>query len=308
MKETDKLLRVEDMYKTYPGNGDGPKKVLENIDLHVSTGEFITVVGPSGCGKSTLLKIILGQEKQTSGTILLDGNPIGAPDTHRGIVYQKPMLFDHLTVIQQVMFGPRLRSGFLGYYQHNGELREKAMEYLEMVKLADDASKYPDELSGGMTQRVAIAQALIMEPRILLMDEPFSALDAETTECLEVEILEIYEKMKTSIFFVTHNLEQALFLGTRLIVLSKHYTDARGEKDSGGRAVKRGARIVTDFAVSGEDKVSSMAVKNSLRFRVMIDEIKNSYFNPKNLKRVTDFNLSHPDSFQTLTQEEVGGV
>ena len=172
------------------------------------------------------------------------------------------------------------------------------MHYLERAGLAAHADKYPHELSGGMQQRVAIAQALIKRPKILMMDEPFGALDPETREHMQVFLLELWESERMTIFFVTHDMEEAVYLGTRVVVLSQHYTDDRGE----GATVRRGARVVGDYALPSA--VNSTKVKRSAEFIALTEEIRHIGFDRDVLRHVTEFNLRHPDSFQTLRPEE----
>lgn len=288
-RKTDYLLHVQDVHKQY-----GDKMVLDDIDLAVRKGELCTVVGPSGCGKSTLLRLILGMEQPTSGRMLIDGQPVGFPDPARGIVFQRYSLFPHLTVLENVMLGRNLSHGFLERRRRRAEFRDEAMEYLTRVHLANAADKYPHELSGGMQQRAAIAQALIMQPRILLMDEPFGALDPQTREDLQLFLLELWESTGMTIFFVTHDLTEALYLGSRLFVLSQFYSDDRGE----GSHVNRGARIVADYELS--DRPASPAVKDSNAFVKLAEEIRQVGFDPNFLQHVSEFTLQHPDSFQTL--------
>lgn len=288
------LLHIEDVYKEY-----GTKRVLDNIDLKVRKGEFCTVVGPSGCGKSTLLRLILGQEIPTAGHISIDGNPVGLPDATRGIVYQKYTLFPHLTVLENVLLGRRLKQWWNPFYRKQADVDE-AMDYLTKVRLADAAAKFPHELSGGMQQRVAIAQALIMKPPILLMDEPFGALDPDTREDLQIYLLELWERENLTLFFVTHDMTEACFLGTRLLVLSQYYSDDRGNGDH----VRRGGRIVADHPLP--KVATSTEVINSLAFQQLIAQVKDEGFNPEVRQHVSSFNLKHPDSFQTLLAEEDG--
>ncbi|MFC1670342.1 ABC transporter ATP-binding protein [Spirochaetota bacterium] len=290
-KKTHNLLFLENVYKIYD-----EKVVLDDIDLSVSDGEFCTLVGPSGCGKSTLLRLILGQEFPTSGTINFLGNPIGFSDTRRGIVYQRYSLFPHLTVIENVILGKKLG---LGYFKSKSKLKiiyDEANEYLKRTRLEKHANKYPNELSGGMQQRVAIAQALIMKPRILLMDEPFGALDPDTREDMQLFILEMWEESKMTIFFVTHDLEEAAFLGTRIIVLSQYFTDGRGNTSS------RGARVVSDHKL--KDRAASTNYKRSSDFKDLIMKIRQDGFDPAYLQHAMNFNLNHPDSFQSLADTE----
>jgi len=287
------LLHIDNVYKKY-----GDKVVLDNIDLSVSSGELCTVVGPSGCGKSTLLRLILGQEAVTEGAIYLGGESIGLPDTHRGVVFQKYSLFPHLTVLQNVMLGRRLKRGMLQNRKMKQHDKDEAMQFLQKVSLKGHENKYPHELSGGMQQRVAIAQALITRPMILLMDEPFGALDPQTRESMQMFLLELWEQEKMTIFFVTHDLEEAAFLGTRLFALSQYYSDDRGDRNFD----KRGAKIVADHKLNSQ--AQSNAIKNNPAFTEFLEYIRQAAFDPEFLQHVSEFNLSHTDSFQTLTEEE----
>jgi NitT/TauT family transport system ATP-binding protein len=297
-RELTHLLHLEDIYKSY-----ADKLVLENIDLAVSAGTFCSVVGPSGCGKSTLFRLVLGQEVADKGRLFVDSRPITCPGQDRGIVYQRYSLYPHLTVIENAMLARTLPTGFLERRRRRAEFREEAMHYLERVSLAQHADKYPHELSGGMQQRVAIAQALIKRPKILLMDEPFGALDPETREHLQIFLLELWEAERMTIFFVTHDMEEAIYLGTRVVVLSQHYTDDRGDAPG----VKRGARVVGDYALPSA--VASTKIKRSAEFIALAEEIRHIGFDQDVLRHVTQFNLRHPDSFQTLSEEEAhGGV
>ena len=283
------LLHLEDVRKSY-----GAKRVLDDIDLSVATGEFCTVVGPSGCGKSTLLRLILGQEQPDSGEILVRGASVGLPDSSRGIVYQKYALFPHLTALENVLLGKELGGSLVRRGRRRRQFRDEAMALLERVRLADHADKFPHELSGGMQQRVAIVQTLIMRPEIVLMDEPFGALDPGVREDLQVFLLELWEEFGLTIFFVTHDLEEGIYLGTRLLVLSQYYTDARGD----GLDVARGARIVSDHVLPKD--AQSTKAKTAQRFAELITDIKRDGFDPAYRKHIDKFNLKHPDSFRTL--------
>ena len=287
------LLWIEDVYKIY-----GDKVVLDDIDLGVAAGEIVTVVGPSGCGKSTLLRLILGQEFPTRGSILLEGQPIGFADPTRGIVYQRYSLFRHRTVLGNVLEGPRLSLPFRERRRKKKELIDEAKHFLEKVRLASDFDKYPHELSGGMRQRVAIAQSLIMKPNVLLMDEPFGALDPSTRQSMQLFLLELWEELGMTIFFVTHDLEEAVFLGTRIIVLSHQYLDDRGED----RHVKRGAKIIADHPLSVTAK--SVDAKKTAEFGELIEEIRLEV-DARHRRHVKDFNLKHPFSWRTLREEEL---
>lgn len=290
-RTTQYLLHIEDLYKSYD-----EKLVLDNIDLSVKAGELCTVVGPSGCGKSTLLRIILGQENQSQGYIYIDGKEAGFPDTRRGIVYQRYSLYPNLSVLDNVMLGFNVQHGYMERRARRNEIKQEAMEYLRRVRLDAHVHKYPHELSGGMQQRAAIAQAMITKPRILLMDEPFGALDPQTREDMQLFLLELWEQEKMTVFFVTHDLEEALFLGTRVFALSQYYSDDRDE------GVKKGAKIVADYHLP--QVATSSHVKDDPHFVELMRSIRESGFDPKHLQHVSDFNLHHPDSFQTLTERE----
>lgn len=288
------FLHLEDVYKSY-----GSKRVLDNIDLAVSKGELCAVVGPSGCGKSTLLRQILGEERPDSGHILLEAEEVGTPDTSRGIVFQRYSLFPHLSVIDNVMLGRKLTNGLWKGWNERRRYREEAMHFLERVRLAEHADKYPHQLSGGMQQRVAIAQSLLLKPRILMMDEPFGALDPETREQMQLFLLELWEADKMTVFFVTHDLEEAIYLGTRVLVLSQFYRDDRGDHPG----VNRGAKIVSDLQLPRT--VLSTDVKASPEFKKLVEQTRRDGFDPNYRRHVSEFNLKHPNAFRTLTPDEL---
>jgi NitT/TauT family transport system ATP-binding protein len=238
------LIRVADVHVDYPVHRGPVKKVLAGVNLLIHAGEFISVVGQTGCGKSTLLRLILGAEIPTSGQVLIDGQVRNHPDRDRGYVPQKYSLFPDKTVLDNVTFGLEVGEfGLLGwlsprYHRRKKEFQAKAYEYLRHMGLAEsDGKKYPDQLSGGMQQRVAIAQALITSPRILLMDEAFSALDPGTRRDMQKLIRKIWSELGTTIVFVTHNMHEAVYLGTRVVMLAK--TDPAG-----------GARVAREIPVS----------------------------------------------------------
>lgn len=279
------MLRIEDVHKGYGG-----KTILRNIDLAIRKGEFCSVVGPSGCGKSTLLRLILGQELPDKGQLYLDGSPLGLPDSRRGVVYQRYSLFPNLTVLENVMLGPRYL-GIGGVRKlSSAYIEEQAMYYLKRVRLDRSAKKYPHELSGGMQQRAAIAQTLIVHPYILLMDEPFGALDPDTREELQIFLLELWEELNLTVLFVTHSLEEACYVGTRLLALSQYY-------DSGDKDNLHGATVVEDHMLP---KVAqSTEIKRDPAFQQLMANVRASAFDPDQLQRMTEFNLKHPDSFRT---------
>jgi NitT/TauT family transport system ATP-binding protein len=297
----ENLLHLHNIRKTYPDKNakTGLKLVLDDIDLSVKEGEFCTVVGPSGCGKSTLLRLILGQEKQTSGTLLLDNKVVGIPDARRGIVYQDYSLFEHKTVLENVMSFYTYNTSFLSRkFNKEGynKAKEEALSYIERVGLAEAVDRYPSQLSGGMRQRVAIIQSLIAKPQILLMDEPFSALDPETREELQLFTKEIAEENNITVFFVSHDLEEALFLGTRLLVVSQYY-----QKE--GRCMKnQGSRIVSDTDIS---HFSSQASKATAEFGAEMQNIRKVGFSPEYLQHIEDFDLKHKDSFSDEHYDEL---
>lgn len=191
-----------------------PVSALQDIHLEVAQGEFMVIVGPSGCGKSTLLDLIAGLTKPDSGRILLDGKPISGPDLDRGIVFQQYALFPWKTALANVEFG--LETKGVG----RKERREIAKEYIHLVGLSGFENRFPHELSGGMKQRIAIARSLAYNPEVLLMDEPFAALDAQTRETLQAELLRIWEATKKTIVFITHGIEEAVYLGQRVAVMT----------------------------------------------------------------------------------------
>lgn len=228
-------------------HGYGSKAVLNGISLRVRQGEILSLVGPSGCGKSTLFRIMLGEETPRSGTVYIGGKRKEGPSPDVGIVYQHYTLFPHLTVLQNIAYGPLVKATsipgrmigrlFSNHRKVLSAIHEESQGYLEMVKLVDAWNKYPHELSGGMRQRVAIAQALIMNPSVILMDEPFGALDPFTREELQLDLVRISQRTNMTILFVTHDLEEAVFLGTRIIVLSQHYQLSEGLQPEGSKIV-----------------------------------------------------------------------
>lgn len=210
----DALLEIKNVnfdYKTKTGT----VKALDNLNLNIYKGEFLCVLGPSGCGKSTLLKLIAGFENPTSGELLLDGQPIHSIDWHRGVVFQQANLFEWFSVRNNVNFGLRMRKF------PKDEIRKKTDAILKTVGLEEFADKKVYELSGGMKQRAGIARTLINDPEILLMDEPFSALDALTREQMQNFMRKLWWKTGKTIFFITHDIDEAMVLGSRVVVLSK---------------------------------------------------------------------------------------
>jgi ABC-type nitrate/sulfonate/bicarbonate transport system ATPase subunit len=187
---------------------------LQDISLQVKQKEFVTIVGPSGCGKTTLLNIFAGFERQTSGEVLLDGQPITAPGADRGVVFQDYALFPWLTLRQNVAYGPRERG------VASATAREIVDRHIRMVGLTGFEDRYPHELSGGMRQRAGLARVLVNDPKILLMDEPFAALDAQTRGVLQKELARLWGETDKTVVFVTHGVEEAILLGDRVIVMT----------------------------------------------------------------------------------------
>jgi NitT/TauT family transport system ATP-binding protein len=215
-------VRIEGLHKRF---GSGPY-ILKGIDLTIAKGRFVCVLGPSGSGKTTLLEIVAGFEEPTSGSVSYDGRPIAGPGTDRVVIFQdiSNALFPWLTLLENVEFGLRARIA------SRQERRSIAMEAIELVGLQAHQDKFPSELSGGMKQRAQIARGLVMEPEVLLMDEPFAALDAFTRRRLQLELKSIWARTHKTIVFITHDIAEALTLATEIIVLSAgpeaHIVDA----------------------------------------------------------------------------------
>lgn len=196
-------------YRTTSGDG---LVALENISLEVKPGEFLCIVGPSGCGKSTLLHLIAGLHQQTAGKVLVDGKPVSGPGTDRILIFQELGLFPWLTVAGNVEFGMKMKN------VPKAEREEKVQHYLRLVHLLKFRDSYIHQLSGGMRQRVALARALATGPDVLLMDEPFAALDAQTREIMQLELLRIWREAKKTVLFITHQINEAIYLADRVIV------------------------------------------------------------------------------------------
>ena len=210
------VLRVNKLDKTFD-SVKGAVQALSQVSFEVRRREFISIIGPSGCGKSTLIRILAGLEEHSSGEILLDGREVNGPGPERGMVFQGYTLFPWLTVLKNVMFGMEVSGGSKGLTGNTTE--QEARDWIEMVGLTDFADSYPHELSGGMKQRVAIARALANRPRILLMDEPFGALDAQTRAKMQSYLLQIWKNVDVTIIFITHDLDEAIYLSDRIVVL-----------------------------------------------------------------------------------------
>ncbi len=215
LKQREVILEVKGLDKVYK-TANGETVALKNVSFQTHKREFVCVIGPSGCGKSTLVRILAGLESYTGGEVLLDGSPITGPSRDRGMVFQGYTLFPWRTVKQNVMFGLEMNN------ISSVEAGREAELWLELVGLEKFANAYPHELSGGMKQRVAIARALVNQPRILLMDEPFGALDAQSRCKMQAHLLEIWRNIDITIVFITHDLDEAIFLADRILVLKAH--------------------------------------------------------------------------------------
>jgi len=285
------VIELFNTYQEYSG-----RVILNDISLRIRKGEFVSIVGPTGCGKSTLLRMILGSEKPSQGIAAMEENLIKRPDRRRGIVFQKYSLFDFMNVRDNVMFGLELEQFNLAdnylrkifpflYRKKVKKFHEEADHFLEKVGLLEHAYKYPHQLSGGQRQRVAIAQAMIMKPQILLMDEPLGALDVGTREAMQIFIQELWGQTEQTILFITHDLEEAIFMGTRLIVLSQYYK-------SGG---SNGSKIVQDIKIPWPQPRPT-TIKHTLEFNDIMEGIRHTGLDPSQLHEINEFNIQHEDA------------
>jgi NitT/TauT family transport system ATP-binding protein len=243
--ESHAMIRIQDVVVEYGQQGKPSKRILNGVNIDIQPGEFISIVGQTGCGKSTLLRLVLAEEMPCQGQVLVEGSARKQPDRRCGYVPQKYSLFPDRTVLENITFGLEVTEiGIFGSLSparrvRRQEFRLEAIGYLRRMGLREsDAAKYPHQLSGGMQQRVAIAQALIMRPKILLMDEAFSALDPGTRAGMQRLIKDLWRETGTTILFVTHNPREAVVLATRVIALGR----TAGEDD--------GANVVLDLPVA----------------------------------------------------------
>ena len=249
------LIQFENVSVNY---GAPSHPVLSNIDLKIEEGEFVCLLGQTGCGKSTLLRLVLGSERPVAGRVLIAGIEHNQPDPICGYVPQKYSLFPDKTVMGNITFGPEVNEFNLftrltpRYFRQRREFRQQAMQYIRRIGLQDaDSRKYPDQLSGGMQQRVAIAQALVNRPRILLLDEAFSALDPGTRKDMQVLIRQLWRGTGVTLLFVTHNTHEAVQMGTRVIVLARETPN-------------HGSRFAMDLAIPSScpaDEASRLAAR-----------------------------------------------
>ncbi len=211
-----KSLALNHLHKTYFDPYAGAQvTAVQDLDLQIEPGEFVAVVGPSGCGKTTLLNMIAGFLPASGGEILVDGHPVRGPGPDRGVVFQSFALFPWKTVLDNVAFGPKMRG------MPRAEREDLAREFLALAGLSHAAGRYPNELSGGMQQRVGVVRALANHPDVLLMDEPFASVDAQTRMTLQEELSRIWQERRTTVFFITHDVTEAVFLANRVVALAK---------------------------------------------------------------------------------------
>ena len=207
------MIELDGVWKEF-AKGERRVLALEDISLKVAEREFVAILGPSGCGKSTLLNMVAGFDSPSRGTVRVDGEEITEPSPRRGVVFQEPALFPWFSVMENVLFGPKTQR------QPAADSRQRASQILEQVGLRGFESSYPAELSGGMRQRVGIARVLIMQPQVLLMDEPFGSLDAQTRMLMQELLLQVWERHHQTVLFITHDIEEALLLADRVCVMT----------------------------------------------------------------------------------------
>ncbi len=287
----------------YPVEDAPPKTIINNISLRITDGEFLSLVGPTGCGKSTLLRMVFGSQFPTEGSVQFENDAIEEINRDRGIVFQKYGLMPNCTVLQNIVLGPELdRSNLAQRILHTAHFRKvrreariEAMDLIKRIGLkADDAHKFPHELSGGMRQRVAIAQAMIMRPKVLLMDEPFGALDAGVRKGMQQLLIKCWQDYGMTVIFVTHDLEEALYLGTRVIGLSQHWRHADGQPGNG-------AVILSDKLIPG-GKVKPDSFKYEPVFNELLKRVQHDVLEPEDPLTPDRFDHDHPDAIRVNIQ------
>lgn len=215
MQDSNTKVALRNVGKTFHDARRGREtQAVADFNLSIPEGQFVCILGPSGCGKSTVLNMVAGFESPTSGAIEIDGRTVSGPSPERGMVFQRPTLFPWLTVLQNITFGPRMAG------EPESAYMPAARRYVELMGLSGFDRHYPYELSGGMQQRVALARAWITEPKLILMDEPFGALDAQTRLVMQELLLQVWERLRTTVLFITHDIDEALFLADKVVVMS----------------------------------------------------------------------------------------
>jgi len=278
LKQREVILKVNDLSKIF-NTPKGSTLALNRINFETHRREFLCIVGPSGCGKSTLVRILAGLEQHSSGQVLLDGKPVSEPGSDRGMVFQGYTLFPWLTVKKNVMFGLEING------KDRYEAEQQAMQWLQLVGLEKFADCHPHQLSGGMKQRVAIVRALANQPRILLMDEPFGALDAQTRARMQAHLLEIWRKIDITIVFITHDLDEAIFLSDRILVLSAHPGEVQELVEVPVPHPRSPAQVITPEFLATKARLEELIHKGAARDE---DEDEGTYTMVTRLTDVTD--------------------
>ena len=251
-------LQAIDLTKVYEDGKKGLVTAIDHVNLEVRDGEFVMIVGPSGCGKTTLINILGGLNTATSGAVLLDGKPVEGPGADRGMVFQGYSLFPWLTVQKNVEFGLKMKK------MPKAQRAAQAKKFIDLVGLTGFENALPKQLSGGMKQRVAIARTLANEPEILLMDEPFGALDAQTRVVMQELLADISKKTKTTILFITHDIDEAVLLGDRIYVMSRRPGTIREVLDVNIPGVRSHESLVLPEFLATKKKIMDMLWKESM--------------------------------------------
>ena len=251
-------LQAIDLTKIYEDGKKGLVTAIDHVNLEVKDGEFVMIVGPSGCGKTTLINILGGLGTATSGQVLLDGKPVQGPGADRGMVFQGYSLFPWLSVQKNVEFGLKMKK------MPKSQRAEQAKKFIDLVGLTGFENARPRQLSGGMKQRVAIARTLANEPEILLMDEPFGALDAQTRVVMQELLADISKKTKTTILFITHDIDEAVLLGDRIYVMSRRPGTIREVLEVNIPGVRSHESLVLPEFLATKKKIMDMLWKESM--------------------------------------------
>ena len=279
-------LQIEHLTKRYRLERESSQAMaLHDVSLAVNDGEFLALVGPSGCGKTSLINIVAGLLPYDEGVVTIDGTRVHGPGTDRAVVFQHPSLLPWRTIAGNVRYGMEMQKRF-----DESTMQQRAGHFLKLVGLSGFEKHFPGELSGGMQQRVAIAQALMMQPKVLLMDEPFGALDHNTRLEMQMLILEQWKDDRMTIVFVTHDLEEACYISTRVIGLSQYWSDDAGQPGTG-------AVIVTDLRTPGGHPKPT-AIRATAEFHALLEQVRHDALDPENRQRLHHFNLTHQDALE----------